>query len=523
MNPFSAFGTVAEPHRFVGRKQEIREITNRVLQPNGYGSIAIVGESRIGKTSLMYFPFEIEKERLFTNKYIVVDMGSIARFEPGNAPFFFQQLLRRAHRILSKHPDYVSTDLYNSIASSSESLTEDMFEYLAEVKGSGFRLIYLLDEFDSIESIFSGRPEAYHCLRSMGDGYQHKVSFVVTTRRPVAQLGRTFQGFISPFPTIFQELYLGLMSEEDILCLIANRLQEPETPFLPAEVREILRIAGRHPFFVDLFCYYLYEERKNQSSPSDLVERALEQSRGEFYKSFNNFRGRLGEDKFGLLLDLVSGTVQDYSMYGELTRLGHVIQENCNGNGKISLKPFGDMYCEFLQRYAKQQDRPSWLKDDVLWGLIRQTERELRRLIENIFQENEAQGWEYKLEKVARQIPLKGGYPTLYDSWLAKRDSERNSFRNYDDIPILPILDYSYIGELGQIISKEWRLFKPIFYEPAFINKVVSEISRVRNPEAHFREDIIPENEFERARVACRDVLNAILRYEKAKAEPTQA
>ena len=48
-NPFTFGKPINDPARFYGRKQEIRQIVNRLLS-SAHESTSIVGERRIGKT-----------------------------------------------------------------------------------------------------------------------------------------------------------------------------------------------------------------------------------------------------------------------------------------------------------------------------------------------------------------------------------------------------------------------------------------------------------------------------------------
>jgi hypothetical protein len=47
-NPFSDYGGIVTESRFVGRKDEIQAIKNRLLGVS-YGNLAIIGLPRIGK------------------------------------------------------------------------------------------------------------------------------------------------------------------------------------------------------------------------------------------------------------------------------------------------------------------------------------------------------------------------------------------------------------------------------------------------------------------------------------------
>ena len=51
-NPFTFGNPIRDPARFYGRKEEIRQILNR-LRSSAHESTSIVGERRIGKTSLL--------------------------------------------------------------------------------------------------------------------------------------------------------------------------------------------------------------------------------------------------------------------------------------------------------------------------------------------------------------------------------------------------------------------------------------------------------------------------------------
>ena len=52
-NPYADFGGTVTGTRFIGREAELRTIASRVFGAGGFGSIAVVGLPRIGKTSLV--------------------------------------------------------------------------------------------------------------------------------------------------------------------------------------------------------------------------------------------------------------------------------------------------------------------------------------------------------------------------------------------------------------------------------------------------------------------------------------
>lgn len=505
MNPFSGYGSVVEPSRFIGRAREINAIKQRVLQNHAYGCSAIVGEARIGKTSLMYYPFRVRNKEGLEDRKIAVDMGSIARLHFSQPDDFFKHLIKHAHRKLEKHTHYNLGSLYESAILSPYFVTDTMFEYLQQVKEDGFRLIFLLDEFDGIERIFANAPESFQTLREMGYDYRWKVGFVVTSRLGIGQIEKTC-GSISNLAGIFQDINLGLMSEADIRLLIESRLAETNINFTASEISEIIRLAGQHPFFVEMLGFYLFEEKTYGTESDDIVAAAVARSRGEFERNFNGFRDRLGIERFRHLVEAVLGFETDLNSRQELVRLGHLVEEHGEA-GQVKRYPFSDIYRDYLAKYAKHLEKPVWLKDDDLWYLLKNTEKKLRELISTKLQQHYGSNWEQELERFARAT-------NKYDDWIAARERELRNFRQYNETPVLPLIEYSYIGDLGVMIcySSWWNYFKVVFGEKQWVDEQIRTLSRVRNPQAHFRDDVIPENEVERARVSCRDLLMKIER-----------
>ena len=53
-NPFTFGNPISDPARFCGREREQRQIVNRLLS-SAHESTSVVGERRIGKTSLLTY------------------------------------------------------------------------------------------------------------------------------------------------------------------------------------------------------------------------------------------------------------------------------------------------------------------------------------------------------------------------------------------------------------------------------------------------------------------------------------
>lgn len=67
-NPFSDFGGIVHGERFIGRKNAIEKIAERVLGPT-YGNLAIMGLPRVGKSSLAWHAIMDRKEELISRVF----------------------------------------------------------------------------------------------------------------------------------------------------------------------------------------------------------------------------------------------------------------------------------------------------------------------------------------------------------------------------------------------------------------------------------------------------------------------
>ncbi len=53
-NPFADYGNIVRGERFIGRRDDLQVIEGRVIRPREAGNLAIIGDHRIGKSSLVY-------------------------------------------------------------------------------------------------------------------------------------------------------------------------------------------------------------------------------------------------------------------------------------------------------------------------------------------------------------------------------------------------------------------------------------------------------------------------------------
>ena len=74
-NPFTENRIIKSSAKFFGRKEEIHHIINRLRNMQ---SVSIVGEQRIGKSSLLYHLHQIGSEKLgLSYRFVYIDLQDV--------------------------------------------------------------------------------------------------------------------------------------------------------------------------------------------------------------------------------------------------------------------------------------------------------------------------------------------------------------------------------------------------------------------------------------------------------------
>lgn len=248
VNPFTYGNEISDPAHFIGRWHEIVQIRDRLLNRE---SSSIVGERRIGKTSLLSmvrnstFMKKLEQnEEYFVPIYI--DLGMVGK---AMTPTHLWRLFLENIKL---HVD--DTAAVTAIGSLCAKEQIDSFALNAlfdgHLKRQNRLFTLLLDEFEEItynpsfdESFFSG-------LRSLA--IHHNLVLVTSSRAPLVELTHSKAIQSSPFFNIFANISLPLFKLEEAHQLIDQAMQSVPFRFRPDEVTHLIKIAGRHPFLVQI-------------------------------------------------------------------------------------------------------------------------------------------------------------------------------------------------------------------------------------------------------------------------------
>ena len=276
-NPYLNRVMVPHPAMFFGRVSLVRRIMSRVSAPKPQ-SISIVGERRIGKSSLLNF---LRSPRARTEildspgsfLFLLIDFQQARTLDAGQ--FFgliFSELCRQ-------HAGRIELEL---------PAEDEGMRLLCEALASkGLRLVFLFDEFECVTKNDRIRPDLYSFLRSLANTYP--VCFVTASGRDLKDMCVSHEISDSPFFNIFTVQHVGLFQEEEARALVCQPSESRRVPLAPIADR-VLRMGGRYPFFLQMACAAWFDWLESEAvraedvkeEPRDVRESFREEARPHF-------------------------------------------------------------------------------------------------------------------------------------------------------------------------------------------------------------------------------------------------
>lgn len=265
-NPFLDRGPVREPAQFFGRRGEVRKLV-QVLGARVPQSVSVIGERRIGKTSLLNFLsapggalFEFssllgrrETEYLF----IRADLSALKTRELNGPLFFFRLLFKNLEKAVREKTGqtFPVFEQYWNNGSVAELVEFGLGSYLDEVKRIAPKLaiLFLLDEADPLI-----RQGVGALLRSLIQ--DRPIAFVICTRLPLIEIDPERE--VSPlFNMLAETIPLGLLTESDARQMVTTLSDDI---FTPGELDFILQAGGMHPDFTCVAARRVWETKQEK-------------------------------------------------------------------------------------------------------------------------------------------------------------------------------------------------------------------------------------------------------------------
>jgi hypothetical protein len=285
-NPFTYGNPISDPERFFGRQREVEQVFSRLRNQEAESS-SIVGERRVGKTSLLHYLAHPEVRRKFgvDSPHFVFIYSDLQMVDATMTP---DRLIGRLMRQLAlQAPD---EDLKRAAEELRQAETIDNFamaDLFDVVDLKGLHVVLLLDEFEKVTTNANFGPDFFYGLRSLA--IQHNLTLVTSSRSELIELTHSEVIKSSPFFNIFANINLRLFLEPEARQLISASLAGTGVQFSKSEIDLLFRIAGFHPFFLQAACHFLFEAYEKSLNAPERERFLLKEFREEAAPHLDDF------------------------------------------------------------------------------------------------------------------------------------------------------------------------------------------------------------------------------------------
>jgi len=350
-NPYTNRRTIKNPDEFYGREREVRRIYSR-LSSSHPQCISIIGERKIGKSSLLYFISheDIRKKWLKdAESYLFLLLDLQERNGEISFSTFFQFIFNTlAERLDSS---LAQDSLIDATAETEAECYEAFKRIVSNIEKQGLKLILLFDEFGVITGSENFDSAFFSFLRSIANN--HECAYITTSRAKLQKLCRDTDISESPFFNIFTPVPLGKFDGDEARSLIFTPSAQAGIPFDERDAKFVLSVAGHHPLFIQMACSALFDY-KSRDGASSRVEAQLQSGEVDYEavkadflveatEQFEQIWQDADESKRQVLCQVAIGgdiTSQQRYLIRELQREGYLTDS--------PPAPFSQAFAEFL-------------------------------------------------------------------------------------------------------------------------------------------------------------------------------
>nr|WP_290665148.1 Swt1 family HEPN domain-containing protein [Ardenticatena sp.] len=491
-NPFADYGTIVHGERFIGRKNGLQVIESRVIRPRDPGNLAIIGDSRIGKSSLVYKAVIDRRDELLAKRLLPI-WFTLSNYD--HAPVFFRSLVARCIDEL-KELGWFSLNIQQAAERALQdalSWSEGYWRiqrFFEKVRKEGIRVLIILDEFDHARHLFREDISAFQGLRELSYRPEWRVSYIVTSRRTIRDIELQTQS-ISTLDGIFYKYYLSMFDVDGIEEYF-DRLTSIGIPDNDSLREKITFYCGGHPYLLELLGYEVVEFFREEQVVD--IDKAARRSMPAFLSQYDRMRELLREEgKLDKIIQVLFGPVVDvkWTDVENLLKYGFIKQDE-----QGTYTAFSEHFQTYLEIVERQFD---W----DLWPVWRQTEKALRQLITRMMRKKYGDNWIEALEKAKSHLKR-----TIFDRC---REAQAKEERVYGNRASSNLIDFTYPQDLFTIIFAEWDVFKEIFgQDKNYWGQRSQLLAKIRNPYAHNRDEVVYDYERQIAEGYCREILAVI-------------
>jgi class 3 adenylate cyclase len=339
-NPYLNRVMIPHPDLFFGRRGIVKRIMGRISAESPQ-SVSIVGERRIGKSSLLkYLNFPSTRLTYLDDPeqylFLFIDFQQLRSIDEN-------QFIGIIFSELNKQPGY-------QVEISCGKNHDGMLFLCEQIAREGYKFILFFDEFESVTKNEKIGPDFYSFFRSLANNYP--LAFITASGKNLKDMCVTHEISDSPFFNIFAVHYINLFSEKEAGDLISIPSKERGVPLEPL-TRQIIETGGLYPFFLQMCCSAWFDfleteetpasDYKNSKTPREVVHMFREES----YPHFEYVCETLEKNELEILKDCALGKKVDAESYPAelLERKGYVMRDKDD-----NLKIFGKEFETFIKK-----------------------------------------------------------------------------------------------------------------------------------------------------------------------------
>ena len=251
-NPYMNRGMLMhDSPMFFGRINEINTIRDLISKTK---SVSIIGERRIGKSSLM---FRMYHEWLSSKDTIAIymdcnELEKTCRIKDD----FFQAMNEK----LKDAPDNNQFQCVDNYFVNYRSFKR----FIEKQSKQGMKFIVFLDEFERLPKMSFADDSFFSNLRSIANNPENHFAYVTVSKKKLSDLAHTAIDS-SNFWNIFHPQPLGMLDKHSIDELRAYGFYHPEMALTETDLSTIDYYAGHFPFFNQIVCCYLYNAKMDKT------------------------------------------------------------------------------------------------------------------------------------------------------------------------------------------------------------------------------------------------------------------
>ncbi len=474
-NPFLGYGCVVTGDRLIGRDTEKKHIRDIVQSRSG--SLSIIGEPRIGKTSLVYNEFQNNCNRDFLcSAWVTLSTVS----SPALVFYDLQDKIIDALKSVSSPIPEIFADQLIVAEDSTYNAYKKFRRFLKMLFSNGFNTLCILDEFDIVTSYPDGK-QFIQSLRELIDFPQETGFYsIFISRRSLYHLEKQMIG-VSNLDGVCEKIYVRPLSLEDIKKMALRC--EDGWKLGDENIVHLYNCTGGHPYLSEMvFC----KAWDNKS-----IDKGMQNALGDVYSYYETLRQLLDEDGlFDQLLQIAVGPCikTDLEKIERLMQYGIILKQQ--------LEPLSYLYRGWSNHFQSYLEKISRI--NPIWEEWSSTERMLRGIIDDLYRKKYGANWIDTLENAHEKVK---------DTFAVCRNNMKKEIDKFGPYASNDILDYAYPMDLWKLIECDWPLFQSIFKKDKHYWKGRFEtLSKVRTPIAHSRESCLPPHLLLEAQAYCQEI-----------------